>query len=89
MDTKALEEGAGIGVTVTPEEIERVIEEIIAQNKTALLEQRYNFSVGTLLTEVRKKLKWADGKAVKAEMDVQVSGILHFRSLGIWKYLCI
>jgi glutaminyl-tRNA synthetase len=72
VDQKALEEHAGIGVAVTPEEIERVIEEIIAQNKTKLLEQRYDFPVGTLLGEVRKRLKWADGKAVKSEMDVQV-----------------
>ena len=73
VDQKALEESAGIGVTVTPEEIERVIEGIIEQNKGKLLEQRYEFPIGTLLTEVRKRLKWADGKAVKSEMDVQVN----------------
>ena len=72
VDAKALEESAGIGVTVTPEEIKRVIEEVITQHKAELLEQRYNFSVGTLLGEVRKRLKWADGKAVKDEMDAQV-----------------
>ncbi len=76
VDQKALEESAGIGVTVTPEEIERVIEEIIAQNHAKLVEQRYDFPIGTLLSEVRKRLKWADGKAVKAEMDVQVRKIL-------------
>ena len=48
------------------------IEEIIAANKAKLLEQRYDFPIGNLLMEVRKRLKWADGKAVKAEMDVQV-----------------
>ena len=71
-DHKALEESAGIGVLVTPEEIERVVEEIIEENKTKLLEQRYQFPIGTLLSEVRKCLKWADGKAVKTEIDVQV-----------------
>lgn len=70
---KALEESAGIGVVVTPGEIEKAIEDIIAQNKTKLLEQRYDFPVGTLLGEARKRLKWADGKAVKDEMDVQVN----------------
>jgi glutaminyl-tRNA synthetase len=72
VDRKALEENAGIGVIVTPEEIERVICDVIEQNKTKLLEQRHDFSIGTLLSEVRKRLKWADGKAVKTEMDAQV-----------------
>lgn len=73
IDRKALEESAGIGVVVTPEEIERVVENVLQQNKTQLLEQRYDFPTGTLLGEVRKRLKWADGKMVKSEMDVQVN----------------
>lgn len=72
VDVKALEENAGIGVTVTSEDIERVVEEVLEQHKKELLEQRYSFAIGTLLGEVRKRLKWADGKAVKNEMDVQV-----------------
>lgn len=36
------------------------------------MEQRYEFSLGALLTEVRERLKWADGKALKNEMDKQV-----------------
>ena len=73
VNQKALEESAGIGVTVTPEEIERVVEDVIEQHKAKLLEQRYDFPIGTLLTEVRKRSKWADGKTVKSEMDVQVN----------------
>jgi glutaminyl-tRNA synthetase len=79
IDQKLLEENAGIGVNVTPEDIERVTEEIIAQNKTKLVEQRYEFPIGTLLGEVRKRLKWADGKAVKAEMDVQVKKFIEIK----------
>jgi glutaminyl-tRNA synthetase len=45
---------------------------VINQNKTKLLEQRYDVPIGTLLGEARKRLKWADGKAIKTEMDVQV-----------------
>lgn len=78
---------------MTPEDIERVIEEVIAQNKAKLLEQRYDFSIGTLLAEVRKRLKWADGRAVKAEMDVQVRETinaareLHVRDLQLLELL--
>ena len=74
VDIKALEASAGIGVIVTPEEIERVIEQVIQENKDRLLEQRYSFPIGTLLGEVRKRLPWADGKATKSELDVQVRG---------------
>jgi len=84
VDQKALEESAGIGVTVTPEEIERVIEEVIEQNKTKLLEQRYDFPIGTLLSEVRKRLKWADGKAVKSEVDVQVNQFISKKSQSLF-----
>lgn len=87
VDQKALEENAGIGVTVTPADIERVIEEIINENKTKLLEQRYDFPIGTLLGEVRKRLKWADGKAVKAEMDVQVKKT-YLIKISVFIYCC-
>ncbi len=55
------------------------VKEIIDENKTKLSEQRYDFSIGTLLSEVRKRLKWADGKAVKEEMDVQVKYFLEIK----------
>ncbi|CAF4307895.1 unnamed protein product, partial [Adineta steineri] len=71
VDQKALEESAGIGVIVTSEEIKHMVEEIIEQNKTKLLEQKYEFSMGTLFGEVRKRLKWADGGKIKTEMDNQ------------------
>lgn len=67
-----MEESAGVGVVVTPADIERVVEQVIEENKSKLLEQRYGFPIGTLLGEIRKRLKWADGKEVKTEVDVQV-----------------
>lgn len=72
IDLKALEQCSGIGVVVTSEDIERVIEQVIGENNEKLLEQRYSFPVGNLLAEIRKRLPWADGKATKAEFDVQV-----------------
>lgn len=43
------EKSSGVGVTVTPEEIERVVEKIISANKNELIEKRYSFNVGTLM----------------------------------------
>ena len=45
---------------------------MIERNKSKLLEQRYEFSLGALLSEAREGLKWTDGKAMKNEMDKQV-----------------
>lgn len=66
----------GVGVVVTPEEIERHVEGAIARNKATLLEQRYAFNVFKLMQEVREKLPWADGKQVKNEIDVQIFDFL-------------
>ena len=45
---------------------------MIGKYKSALLEQRYKFNMGSVMGEARKKLKWADGKAIKSEVDMQV-----------------
>ena len=76
IDTKALDETCGVGIEVTPEEIEQAVESSIAKVKDELLANRYRFNVGQLMGEVRKKLPWADGKAVKSEIDVQILDLL-------------
>jgi glutaminyl-tRNA synthetase len=37
---------------------------------------RYRFNVGVIMQEVRQELKWADGKAIKNEVDLQVLDLL-------------
>lgn len=71
-----LEKHCGVGINVTPEEIEKGVEEIIAKVKNELIEQRYRFNVGKILADVRAKLPWADGKAVKCEVDAQIFYLL-------------
>ncbi|XP_055630754.1 probable glutamine--tRNA ligase isoform X2 [Toxorhynchites rutilus septentrionalis] len=70
------EKACGIGIVVTPEEIDRVVETVINRNKEAITTQRYRFNVGKLLAEIRSILPWADGKAVKNEVDVQIFDML-------------
>lgn len=66
----------GVGVIVTPDEIDKAVEAVIAQNKAAIVEQRYRFNVFKIMQEVREKLPWADGKHVKNEVDVQIFDLL-------------
>ena len=72
----AFEESCGVGVVVTSEMIETEVSNSIAKVKSELLEKRYKFNTGPLMAEVRKNLKWADGKAVKSEFDMQVLDLL-------------
>jgi len=76
IDQKVFDEAAGIGVIVTPEQIEDTVEESIVKHKTELLEMRYRFNIGSLMSEVRNKLKWGDGKAIKNEIDMQILHLL-------------
>lgn len=70
---KAFEEYCGIGVVVSADEIEQVVEEVLEKYKNDIAEKRYKFNSGIILQEVRNRLKWADGKVVKNEVDLQVS----------------
>nr|XP_055024703.1 glutamine--tRNA ligase [Misgurnus anguillicaudatus] len=66
----------GVGVVVTPEQIEDAVELIIRKHKDQLLMERYRFNMGILMGEARGALKWADGKIVKNEVDMQVLHLL-------------
>lgn len=76
INTNDLDKHCGVGIVVTPEEIERFVEESIVKNKDALLEQRYRFNSFKIMQEVREKSPWADGKQVKNEVDVQIFDLL-------------
>lgn len=76
VDVAALRQFCGVGVVVTPEQIDDAVAAELAKHKADLLEQRYRFNTGLLMAEVRKVLKWADGKNVKNEIDVQIFDLL-------------
>ena len=76
LDVKAFEDHCGVGIVVTPEMIESEVEKAIGKVKDELIAKRYRYNTGMLMGNVRKALKWADGKAVKSEIDVQVLDIL-------------
>ncbi|KOC59075.1 putative glutamine--tRNA ligase [Habropoda laboriosa] len=76
IDISNFEKECGVGVIVSPEEIEYEIEKVISAHKTEIIEKRYHFNVGLLMQQVRNTLKWADGKAIKNEFDVQMLDLL-------------
>lgn len=70
------EEACGVGVKITAEDIERAVEKHLNLHKEELLKNRYRFNYFPLMQAVRNELKWADGKAVKNEMDLMVMNLL-------------
>lgn len=43
------EKSSGVGITITPEEIEKVVEKVISISKNELIEKRYSFNMGMLM----------------------------------------
>ncbi|KAM4722110.1 glutamine--tRNA ligase [Rhinophrynus dorsalis] len=76
IDAVEFEKECGVGVVVTPEQIEEAVEAVIQKCKAQLLAERYRFNMGLLMGEARNQLKWADGKIIKNEVDMQVLHLL-------------
>ncbi|XP_067855156.1 glutamine--tRNA ligase [Heptranchias perlo] len=76
IDTEDFERECGIGVVVTPEQIEEVVEATISKYRNQIMLDRYRFNMGLLMGEARNELKWADGKIIKNEVDLQVLNLL-------------
>lgn len=76
VNIEALKESCGVGINISPAEIEEAVEKTISKHKDKILDKRYRFNTGLLMLEVNAKLKWADGRAVKNEVDLQILDIL-------------
>ena len=71
-----LDEAAGVGVVVTPEEVEQAVETAFLAVKGEIEQSRWRYNTGPLMGKVRAQLKWADGKAIKAEIELQLLDLL-------------
>lgn len=76
IDIKKFEANSGVGIIITPEQIEKAVEDVIAKYKDEIIEKRYRFNTGLLMNEAKKSLKFAEGKLVKNEVDVQILHLL-------------
>uniref|UniRef100_A0A8B9MXL3 glutamine--tRNA ligase n=1 Tax=Accipiter nisus TaxID=211598 RepID=A0A8B9MXL3_9AVES len=76
LDVADFERACGVGVCVTPEQIEEAVEAVIGEHRAELLAERYRFNMGLLMGEARSRLRWADGKTIKNEVDLQVLHLL-------------
>uniref|UniRef100_A0A8C8AE94 Glutaminyl-tRNA synthetase class Ib non-specific RNA-binding domain-containing protein n=1 Tax=Otus sunia TaxID=257818 RepID=A0A8C8AE94_9STRI len=51
LDVADFERACGVGVCVTPEQIEEAVEAVIGEHRAELLAERYRFNVGLLMGE--------------------------------------
>ncbi|KAL3136316.1 hypothetical protein ABBQ38_005580 [Trebouxia sp. C0009 RCD-2024] len=73
---RGLEAAAGVGVVVTPQQIDATVDRHISKVKSQLQEQRYAFPTVQLFREIREELIWADGGAVKKATDAALLSLL-------------
>ena len=76
LEVGSLEVACGVGVVVTREDIAAEVAKAVEEATERLKEERYRMNTSPLLGKVIKALKWADPKLVKAELDLQVEGLL-------------
>lgn len=72
VDKKAFEQASGVGIVVTPAQVQETVSQLLADRKSDVESKRYGI-YGELLGALTKdKLKWADAKEVKAVLDAQL-----------------
>ncbi len=76
LDIPSLEESAGVGMVVTAEDTEQCTAEVVLEHKEEIMQERYLFNPGPLLGKLRSKLKWADGRFMKQELDRQICKLI-------------
>mmetsp|Transcript_9586 Transcript_9586/g.20421 ORF Transcript_9586/g.20421 Transcript_9586/m.20421 type:complete len:801 (+) Transcript_9586:112-2514(+) len=76
LDLTTLEEASGVGVVITADQIKAAVAEAIKANEAKLKEERYHCNLNIILGGVTRGLKWADGGAVRAELEAQVEALL-------------
>ncbi|GMS95613.1 hypothetical protein PENTCL1PPCAC_17788, partial [Pristionchus entomophagus] len=76
LNVAELEKECGVGIVVTADEMEHTIKSVIGSYKDKLVADRYQFPIGKILGDARAKLKWADGKFLATEVELQVRNLL-------------
>jgi len=49
IEYEKLESECGVGIVITPDQVEAAVEDVIAKHKAGLTEQRYRYNVGLIM----------------------------------------
>jgi glutaminyl-tRNA synthetase len=75
----AFEAACGVGVTVSQEDLSEAVQAVLCAQREKLLCERYDVNMGQLIKAVRghhDRLRWADGKLLKATLDAALLALL-------------
>ena len=70
------ESSCGVGLVVTNEQIENVVQAVIKENKEQIVKQRYRFNIGMLLGKARTRIPFVDGQKLKNALDLEILELL-------------
>mmetsp|Transcript_25701 Transcript_25701/g.101351 ORF Transcript_25701/g.101351 Transcript_25701/m.101351 type:complete len:763 (-) Transcript_25701:366-2654(-) len=76
IDDDAFDKYCGVGITVTDEEIDKVVDGILHSKIGEIKERRYQFKTGPLLQQAREQMRFVDGKIFLHKFDEQMAEIL-------------
>lgn len=78
LNVASFEESCGVGIKITDDDIESAVKVAMDHYKSEVLEKRYRFNLGTVLSHVRNLpgMSWADGGKVRNEAETQLIVLL-------------
>jgi len=63
-------------VQITKEEVQKIVSEYFETISPKLKEERYQYPINQIFSDLREKLKWADQKELKEEVGKKIEQIL-------------
>ncbi|GAM21997.1 hypothetical protein SAMD00019534_051720 [Acytostelium subglobosum LB1] len=76
LDVADFEKQCGVGVVITKEQVREAVATFIEERLAELKEVRYRYNMASYLATVRERLKWAESRDIKEEMDKKVLEVL-------------
>lgn len=64
VDLEKLAEKSGVGIEVTPEEIDRTVKAIFEEFKEEIMEKKHQFQFNNVIYEAQKRMPWGENKEI-------------------------
>jgi glutaminyl-tRNA synthetase len=69
IDAKEFEEATGVGINLTEEDVQKMVDDIWAENQKEIDEKKWDFNFNTFLYKLKETNKWADSKIVNQKIQ--------------------
>ncbi|EGG25298.1 glutamine-tRNA ligase [Cavenderia fasciculata] len=69
-------EKCGVGIVISRDQVREAVDTYVTENINDLKEKRYRINIGQYLLQIKDRLKWADPKEIKEEVDAKILAVL-------------